>query len=86
MVLLDLRNAFDLVNHTVLLEKMAIYGCSQQSMQWFTSYLSERQQFVQFKGKLSHQGEIQTEEEEEEEYFYLTLNKHYTNTGHHGNP
>ena len=25
-------------------------------------------------------------EEEEEEYFYLTLNKHYTNTGHHGNP
>ena len=26
------------------------------------------------------------EGEEEEEYFYLTLNKHYTNTGHHGNP
>ena len=26
------------------------------------------------------------EEEEDEEYFYLTLNKHYTNTGHHGNP
>ena len=61
VVLLDLRKAFDLVNHTVLLEKMAnIYGCSQQSMQWFTSYLSERQQFVQFKGKLSQQAEIQT--------------------------
>ena len=61
VVLLDLRKAFDLVNHTVLLDKMAIiYGCSQQSMQWFTSYLSERQQFVQFKGKLSHQAEIQT--------------------------
>ena len=25
------------------------------------------------------------EEEEEEEYFYLTLYRHYTNTGHHGN-
>ena len=60
VVLLDLRKAFDLVNHTVLLEKMAIYGCSQQSMQWFTSYLSERQQFVQFKGKLSQQADIQT--------------------------
>ena len=60
VVLLDLRKAFYLVNHTVLLEKMAIYGCSQHSMQWFTSYLSERQQFVQFKGKLSHQAEIQT--------------------------
>ena len=23
--------------------------------------------------------------EEVEEYFYLTLNSHYTNTGHHGN-
>ena len=29
-------------------------------MQWFTSYLSERQQFAQFKGKLSHQAEIET--------------------------
>ena len=35
VVLFDLRKAFDLVNHNVLLEKMAIYGCSQQSMQWF---------------------------------------------------
>ena len=60
VVLLDLRKAFDLVNHAVLLEKMAIYGCSQQLMQWFTSYLSKRQQIVQFKGKLSHQAEIQT--------------------------
>ena len=58
--MLDLRKAFDLVNHAVLLEKMAIYGCSQQSMQWFASYLSERQQIVQFKGKLSHQAEMQT--------------------------
>ena len=57
---MDLHKAFDLVNHAVLLEKMAIYGCSQQSMQWITSYLSERQQIVQFKGKLSQQAEIQT--------------------------
>lgn len=60
VVLLDLRKAFDLVNHTVLLQKLAIYGCSQHSMQWFSSYLSERQQFVQFKGKLSGQAEITT--------------------------
>ena len=29
-------------------------------MQWFTSYLSERHQFVQFMGTHSHQVDIQT--------------------------
>ena len=60
VVLLDLRKAFDIVNHTILLHKLAIYGCSQQSMRWFSSYLSERKQFVLFKGKQSEQSEITT--------------------------
>ena len=58
VVLLDLGKAFDLMNHTIVLDKLAIYGCSQQSMRWFLSYLSERKQFVLFKGKQSEQSEI----------------------------
>ena len=60
VVMLDLRKAFDLVNHTILLDKLSIYGCSQQWMRWFSSYLSERKQFVLFKGKQSEQSEITT--------------------------
>ena len=60
VVLLDLHKAFDFVNHTVLLDKLAICGCSQQSMRWFSSYLSERKQFVLFNGKQSEQSEITT--------------------------
>ena len=60
VVLLDLRKAFDLVNHTILLNKLFIYGCSQQSMRWFSSYLSERKQFVLFKGRQSELSEITT--------------------------
>ena len=59
-MLLELRKAFDLVNHTILLDKLAIYGCSHQSMLWFSSYLSEHKKFVLFKGKQSDQSEIIT--------------------------
>ena len=60
VVLLDLHKAFDLVNHTILLVKLAIYGCSQQPMRCFSSYMLERKQFVLFKGKQSEQSEITT--------------------------
>ena len=46
------------MNHTSLLDKLAIYGCSQQSMRWLSSYLSDRKQFVLFKGKQLEKSEI----------------------------
>ena len=50
LLLVDLRKAFDLVNHSILLSKLQIYDCSSSTVQWFASYLSDRFQCSNFKG------------------------------------
>ena len=45
--------AFFFQNHSILLSKLQIYGCSSSTVQWFTSYLSDRSQCTNFKGTLS---------------------------------
>ncbi len=44
VVFLDLKKAFDTVNHKVLLRKLQSLGVSDRSNQWFESYLSRRKQ------------------------------------------
>ena len=46
MVILDLHNFFDTVNHKILLDKLRVMGVGQIAVQWFNSYLSGRQQLV----------------------------------------
>ena len=48
---LDLRKAFDVVDHTILIEKLAAYKFSNSSLRWFKFYLNRRRQVVQ-NGKL----------------------------------
>ena len=43
-VFLDLSKVFDLVNHDILIAKLAKYHTSQTAMNWLRSYLSERKQ------------------------------------------
>ena len=50
---LDLKRAFDLVNHTILLEKLEQYGVHDTELAWFRNYLSDRSQCVSYNGKLS---------------------------------
>ena len=46
MVLLDLQKAFDTVDHGILCNKLQAMGVHSDSVKWFKSYLSDRQQIV----------------------------------------
>ena len=53
MVLVDYRKAFDMIDHTLLLKKLEMYGISRESLQWLTSYLKDRRQLVKLGDKQS---------------------------------
>ncbi len=50
IVALDLKKAFDTVNHSILLKKLVCYNLSPSVIKWFESYLSERTHITNVNG------------------------------------
>ena len=57
-VFIDLRKAFDTVDHSLLIKKLSRYGIIDKELEWFTDYMQNREQVIQFGNAFSETGTI----------------------------
>ena len=50
VVFLDIRKAFDTVDHKILLDKLSYYGIEEDQLTFFKSYLDDRRQCCSING------------------------------------
>lgn len=53
VLFLDLKKAFNTVDHQILLQKLQLYGVDFHTLKWFESYPTDRKQKTFVKGHLS---------------------------------
>ena len=53
VVFIDLKKAFDTIDHEIILRKLSYFGADQATAKWFQSYLSNRTQRCNVNGNLS---------------------------------
>ena len=58
VVFLDLKKAFDLIDHQILLKKVKTYQLSDNAIHVFESYISQRKQKVFVAGHYSPEGPV----------------------------
>ena len=59
VVFLDLKKAFDTVDHNILLQKLNMYGIAQNTGKWFESYPKGRKQATKVNGVMSEYSNVQ---------------------------
>ena len=57
-VFIDLKKAFDTVDHSTLLRKLCYYGIQGKLLSWFESYLANRRQQCYVNGVLFNEGHV----------------------------
>ena len=53
MILIDLKKAFNTIDHNILLEKLKAIGFCDDTVNWFHSYLTDQAFLVSIKNKYS---------------------------------
>lgn len=57
-IFLDFSKAFDTINHNIILAKLYKYGFQDITYKWLSSYVSNKAQFVSFKGYFSNKAKL----------------------------
>ena len=52
VIFIDLKKAFDTIDHNIIIRKLSNYGVDQTALRWFQSYLSDRSQKCSVNGHL----------------------------------
>ena len=52
---IDLKKAFDTIDHYILQDKLYLYGIRGLALNWVKSFLSNRKQYVELNGQKSNQ-------------------------------
>ena len=50
-VFIYLSKSFDIVNHSIILKKLEVYGIHGKNLEWFKSYFRNRKQYIQIDDK-----------------------------------